>query len=152
MGFSHKTFGGSGLELDVGLLPLLCYYLKTVLYASAMQPQTGEWGFSYMHDLAGTGGGHTLSLMARIWRPSIISPIGVTSRSIFDRRSKANGNNEFSLLSRSDIFLAAHSRRSYDCVKTPPRLQRSRFSPCVLHGWSVLVPHCTFAPFKPIVL
>ena len=72
-----------------------------------------------MHDLAGTGGGHTLSLMARIWRPSIISPIGVTSRSIFDRRSKANGNNEFSLLSRSDIFLAAHSRRSYDCVKTP---------------------------------
>ena len=105
-----------------------------------------------MHDLAGTGGGHTLSLMARIWRPSIISPIGVTRRSIFDRRSKANGNNEFSLLSRSDIFLAAHSRRSYDCVKTPHHGFRGVASRRVLHGWSVLVPHCTFAPFKPIVL
>ena len=99
-----------------------------------------------MHDLAGTGGGHTLSLMARIWRPSIISPIGVTSRSIFDRRSKANGNNEFSLLSRSDIFLAAHSRRSYDCVKTPPRLQRSRFSQCT--SWVVCT--CATLYFCPL--
>jgi len=126
---------------------LLCYYLKlkfsdvafSIMHLCSMQcnlkPEL-ERGFSYARP--------SFSIVERrsyikfngsYSYPSIILLLGVT-RSIFDRRSKANGNNEFSSTFVTVWYFSRSSSRAMIALRHHFRGVAPHS--VLLHGWSLM--------------